>query len=345
MTHRRDAGRGSTVQTVSLSRPLTTVQNATLSEVFFRGSARTFGSLAVLPSNVGAVEAALHFGIGLSSLSVIVGPSGWGKTHILECVSEKLSQRFKPTPLVLSATEWLSGSHSLDPTLPLLLDDVQELTTRPRSRIQLRLALERRVRSGRPTMLAFTAAKKTRHLLSILPGTKEWMIGQITEPAPSERMLIIAQLAEAQGLSLSTSLTRVLAHKMRGNGRTLVGALRRLRLHGPIWNDVSGTLKACGLLEPFFADSGSWDLRGHILGVSKNFNASRFNVPIEDLVAFTMLKEAALCEVDVARSLKIEPGEAYLRCARFEQQYQTSEHALLAVRNFAETVVEGLVTD
>jgi hypothetical protein len=333
------------VPTVFLSRPLTAVQQPTLAEVLFRGSARTFGTLAVLPSNVGSVEAALHFAIGLNSFSVIVGPSGWGKTHILECVSEKLSQRFKPTPLVMSATEWLSGSHSADPTLPLLLDDVQELTTRPRSRIQLRLALERRVRSGRPTMLAFTAAKRTRHLSAILPSAKDWMVGTISEPAPSERMLIIAQLAESQGLSLSTSLTKVIAQKMRGNGRTLVGALRRLRLHGPLWNDVSGTLKACGLLEPFFADSGSWDLRGHILAVSKTFDAEQFGVPIAELVAFTMLREAALCEVDVARSLKIEPGEAYARSARFEKQYRSSEPALLAVRNFSESVVEGLVTD
>lgn len=322
-----------------------TVQHPRVSDSHARNATRTFGSLAVLPSNVGAVESALHFASGLNAFTVIVGPSGWGKTHILECVSERLSQRFKPTPLVMSATEWLSNAHASDPMLPLLLDDVQELTTRPRSRIQLRLALERRIRAGRPTMLAFTAPKRTRHLNGTLPSAKDWMIGTVAEPAPSERMLIIAQLAEAQGLSLSTSLTRVIAHKMRGNGRTLVGALRRLRLHGPIWNDVSGTLKACGLLEPFFADSGSWDLRGHILTVAKSFNATQFGVPISELVAYTMLREAALCEVDVARSLKIEPGEAYARSARFEKQYKTSESALLAVRNFAESVVEGLVSD
>lgn len=333
------------MSTVSLTRPITTLQQPTLSEVLFRGSPRTFGSLAVLPSNVGAVETALHFAIGLNAFSVIIGPSGWGKTHILECVSEKLSQRCKPTPLVMSATEWLSGAHPPDPTSPLLLDDVQELTTRPRSRIQLRVALERRIRSGRPTMLAFTAPKRTRHLSAILPSSKSWMVGTISEPAPSERMLIIAQLAESQGLSLSTSLTRVVAHKMRGNGRTLLGALRRLRLHGPSWNDVTGTLKACGLLEPFFADSGSWDLRGHILSVSRGFNAAQFGVQISDLVAFTMLREAALCEADVARALKIEPGEAYVRCGRFEKQYQSEAQAMLAVRSFSEAVVEGLVTD
>jgi hypothetical protein len=171
------------------------------------------------------------------------------------------------------------------------------------------------------------------------------MIGSISEPAPSERMLIIAQLAEAQGLSLSANLMRVISHKMRGNGRTLGGALRRLRLHGCIWTDVAGTLKACGLLEPFFADSGSWDLRGHILSVAKSFNASQYGIPISDLVAFTMLREAALCEVDVARSLRIEPGEAYARAERFEKQYKTSEQALLAVSKFAESVVEGLLTD
>lgn len=287
----------------------------------------------------------MHFAIGLNAFSVIVGPSGWGKTHIMECVSEKLSQRCHPAPLVMSATEWLSGTHASDPALPLLLDDVQELTTRPRSRIQLRVALERRIRGGRPTMLAFTAPKRTRHLSAVLPSAKDWMVGTISEPAPSERMLIIAQLAEAHGLNLSTSLTRVIANKMRGNGRTLMGALRRLRLHGPHWNDIGSTLKACGLLEPFFADSGSWDLRGHIMAVAKSFDFSGFEFQVSDLVAYTMLRSAALCEVDVARSLRIEPGEAYARCARFEKRYKASPDAVLAVRNFAESVVEGLVSD
>lgn len=328
-----------------MSRPPEFSPRTSSREMTFPNSARTFGSLAVLPSNVGAVETGLHFGIGLNPFAVIVGPSGWGKTHILECVSEKLAGSHRPTPAVMSATEWIEGGTHIDPTLPLLLDDVQELTTRPRSRIQLRLALERRVRAARPTLLAFTAPKKTRHLGSILPSAKDWMVGTISEPAPSERMLIIAQLAEAQGLSLSAKLTRVIAHKMRGNGRTLGGALRRLRLHGCLWTDVGGTLKACGLLEPFFADSGSWDLRGHILSVAKSFSASQYGIPISDLVAYTMLREAALCEVDVARSLKIEPGEAYARAARFEKQYKSSEQALLAVSKFAESVVEGLVSD
>lgn len=303
----------------------------------------TFGSLAVLPSNVAAVEAALRFATGLNAFTVILGPSGWGKTHILEGVSDKFAQKLQPAPLVMSANEWLATPG--DPSMPLILDDVQETTEKPRSRIQLRLALERRIKAGRATILAFTAAKRTRQLNAVLPSAKSWIVGCISEPAPTERMLIIAQLAEAQELSLSTNLTKVLAGKMRGNGRTLLGALRRLRLHGPIWTDVGGTLKACGLLDPFFADSGSWDLRGHILAVAKTFNSTQYGVPMPELIAYTMLREASLCEVDVARSLKIEPGEAYARAARFERQYKTSDEALLAVRRLAETIVEGLVAD
>lgn len=325
--------------------PLPSARKSSSRDRAFPGPVRGFGSLAVLPSNVAAVEASLQFAMGLSPFSVIVGPSGWGKTHMLECVSAKLGGRFRPTPVVVLATEWVEDNHLVDPNLPLLLDDVQEITTRPRARALLRLGLERRVRSGRPTMLAFAASRRTRPLMSILPSAKGWMVGTISEPAPSERMLIVAQLAEAHGMCLSNSLTSVLAHRMRGNGRTLVGALCRLRLHGAVWTDVKGTLKACGLLDPFFADSGTWDLRGHMLQTARGFDTRRYGVSSDDMVAFTMLREASLCELDVARSLKIEPGEAYSRCLRFAKQVRNSEDALLAVTNFTERVVEGLVSE
>lgn len=284
----------------------------------------------------------MHFANGVHTFAVIVGPSGWGKSHILECVSDRLAQRCLPAPRVVSAAEWLDDLR-MDGPHPLLLDDLQEITERPRSRIQFRIALERRVRTGRPTMLAYDGVKRTRHLNSILPRAKEWAIGLIDEPAPSERALVIAQLAEVEGLSLSPALTHVVARHMRGDGRTLAGAMHRLRAAGPLWNDVGGTLKACGLLEPFFADSGDWDLRGHILGVAQHFDPGP--IPIADLIAYTMLRLAEIGEIDVARVMGIEPGEAYSRCARFERLYKTSEEAMAIVQKFLETIVGGLLTE
>lgn len=295
----------------------------------------------MLPSNVAAVETAMHFATGVHTLAAIVGPSGWGKSHILECVAERLGQRYRSAPRVVSAAEWVDDLR-MDGVQPLLLDDLQEVSRRPRSRIQLRIALERRVRTGRPTMLAYDGVKSTRQLRAILPRAKEWAIGLIAEPAPSERALVLAQLAEVEGLSLSPALTHVVAHHMRGDGRTLTGALRRLRLSGSLWNDVGGTLKACGLLEPFFADCGDWDLRGHILAAARRFDSGP--IPTADLVAYTMLREAAIGEVDVARAMRIEPGEAYSRCTRFERLYKTSEEAMAIVQKFLETIVGGLST-
>src|SRR5687767_10490030 len=59
-----------------------------LSEVLFKS--RSFESLAAVPSNVEALETALLFATGLQSFAALVGPSGWGKTHLLEAVSRKL---------------------------------------------------------------------------------------------------------------------------------------------------------------------------------------------------------------------------------------------------------------
>ena len=60
--------------------------------VFSNQMGRNFDTIATLPSNVEAVEAALQFAVGANPFMVLVGPSGWGKTHLLECVATRLRQ-------------------------------------------------------------------------------------------------------------------------------------------------------------------------------------------------------------------------------------------------------------
>ena len=54
-----------------------------LSEVLFETSRATFAAYAPLPSNVEAIDAALRFSAGHEILVALVGPSGWGKSHLL----------------------------------------------------------------------------------------------------------------------------------------------------------------------------------------------------------------------------------------------------------------------
>lgn len=312
-----------------------------LSEVLFRSSPRTFASLAALPSNVRAIESGLLFATGLTAFSCVVGPSGWGKTHLLNAVAARMSDATRSVS-VYSAIEFLSGAPRVDASAPLLLDDVQELFGKPKPRAMLRVLLERRVRAGRPTMLAFTGSSANLQIKSFLPDCREWVISTIRPPQPDERVLVLNQACAAEDLVLSPRLILIIARQMHGNGCTLAGALKRLRLSGPRWLDSQATLKACGLLEPFFADNANWDLRLKILRTAEGIRSMFPGISHVDLALFTMLREACLSESSVARVAGLEPAEAYLRASRFSRQVEDNERLQDVVRQFIDLVVESL---
>jgi hypothetical protein len=313
-----------------------------LSDVLFGRYDRTFSSLAALPSNVEAIEAALLFSSGLNTFVALAGPSGWGKSYLMAMTAARY-QRDSAPAAVLTADEYLAApDRAGDGRRPLFLDDVQEVLNRPKHRMRLRLALERRVRAGWPTMLAFTAPKVTRQVRDFLPGRRDWILATIDAPQPSERIPLLNQIAQREGLCLSPALVRIVAHQMHGNGRTFSGALKRLRLERREWLDSGATLRACGLLDPFFTDNPDWDLKLRILRLAE---ANRYRFPQVsgvDLAVYVMLKEASLSESNVARSLGLEPAEAYLRSCRFQALMTESDVIRSYVRQFVDLVVEAV---
>jgi len=312
-----------------------------LSEVLFQRPTQSFASFAALPSNVESIEACLCFAAMLEPFVTLVGPSGWGKSHLLSATAARMSQGEVPVRLA-SVGDFLRGPDAVDAGGALLLDDCQEVLSKPKMRLLLRLLLERRVRMGRPTMLCFTMARPSRPLANLLPIEKHWNIALLEAPAPQERALLIEQMATAEGLVLSRRLIRILATRMHGNGRTLSGALKRLRLSGASWLDASATLRACGLLDPFFSDNPGWDLKLKITRLAERNHARFGRVIPTDLAIYTMLREAALGEADVARALDIEPSAAYLRASRFALDVEADPIAATYVQRFVELVVESL---
>jgi len=319
-------------------------QTPKLSEVLFETRERSFGSLAALPSNVEAIEAALLLCTGHNPFVAIVGPSGWGKTHLLQASSHRLSlDKVYAEPISVQA--YLGSPTRGDTASCLLLDDVQEILGKPRQRLALRIALERRVKGHRPTLLVFTNPKASRQIRSFLPASREWTIASMSEPEPDERVLLLNQMAAADGLSLSPRLVRILANQLHGNGLTYSGALKRLRISGSSWLDAGETLRALGLLDPFFADNSSWDLKLKILKIAEHSRSQFARATPLDLAIYTMLHQACLGEVDVARAAGINPSDAYQRASRFQKQIHSCETTAGYVRQFSELVVTSLAKD
>ncbi|RYG32575.1 hypothetical protein EON81_20325 [bacterium] len=310
-----------------------------LSDVLLDRVEHSFSSLASFEANVEAIDAGLRFAIGRTEQIVVVGPSGWGKSHLLDAISHQVS-KLKATSAPERSNVCEAGS--VDAPGPLLLDDVQEALGRPRLRQTLQVGLERRIRANRPTILAFTLPKPTRTLRAFLPFPRAWEIVEMGEPMGEEREKLLLQMGDSEGLALSPALGRILARHMHGNGRTLSGALKRLRLSGAEWLDSPATLRAVGLLDPFFADNSAWDLKDRVLKAAEVAHPRFGRVVAADLALYTLLHEARLNELDVARAAKTAPADAYQRAARFRAQIESDPGASAYVRQFIDVVVEGL---
>lgn len=325
-----------------LNQPLEPNLSPKLSEVLFERPEHSFGSLAAMPSNIEAIEAALMFSAGMANLVAVVGPSGWGKSHLLRAVAYRMSFDGGSCVEPISASDFLAISHRVDPSGPLVLDDVQDVLAKTRQKLALRVALERRTRAMRPTILSFTSAKPTRQLKAFLPSARDWTVVTMGEAISSERILLLNQLADAEGLLISPRLVRILAHHMLGDGRTLSGALKRLRLSGGTWMDTSSTLRALGVLEPFFADNSGWDLKMKILKLADRNRAQFGRHNPTDLAIYTMLREAGLAEADIARTANMTPAEVYQRASRFQKQLDVCEVTRANVAQFVELIVGSL---
>ena len=316
-----------------------------LSDVLFEKSSPTFASMAPLASNVEAIEAALLFSAGFQNHVALVGPSGWGKSHLLAAIDCRLRQEGKDTARPAAAEKFLESQPGLATPLPLLLDDCQEVLGNTRLRSVLRLTLESRVRSSRPTFVCFTSSRITRQIRNFLPQQRDWSLVFLGGPEPMERIHLINQMAAADNLTLSPNLVRIMAHQMHGNGRTVSGALKRLRLSGASWMDGFAVMRACGLLEPFFADNGGWDLKYRIIRAAEEWRGRVDHISHTDLAVYAMLRIASLSEADVARAMDAEPAAVYLRASRFEREMERDSRKAAAVGHFVDSLVTALTQE
>lgn len=326
------------------STPFRPAASPKLSEVLFSSRTTGFDTFAVLPSNVAAVESSLLFANGLQTFVALVGPTGWGKSHLLEASMAHMRGRDHHSEWeIVSAVDWVSRVRPQMSSSPMVLDNVQDVLGRTRLRLQLRIMLERRVRAGWPTMLAFTAARATRTIWSLLPGAREWHLACVELPSPTERAIVLQRMAETEGLLLADSLTRVLSHRLDATGHSYLGALKRLKLLQSRWLDPFSVLQAFGLLSPYFASDASWDLRDEVAAAIAELQAENLGDEGKaSLAVYVMHRLAMINEAEVADFMGMAPGQVYNRTARFEKRMRSCEETAAAANRVVELLVDRM---
>jgi len=300
---------------------------------------RTATQFLPLPSNVTAFESSMRFVTGQVNLVAIVGPSGWGKSRLLGSTAHQLAHAEHLPINAVSALDWYQNPTPAESSRPLLLDDAQEVFLRSKCRQRLRQVLERRVQGGRPTMLAFTSPRISRAIRNFLPLESQWTIAEMSEPTSCEREVIVRNLADNLKLVLDDSLVRFIARRVGGNGRSIYGALLRLKLVDEEWLGADRVINAIGILHTHLAQEDGWDVRDSIFEAVRHSKsaalADKQGLCCEmECAVYFMLKRFRLCEKEVASYFDLAPGAAYAmattvsrRCKRLGGQ-ETIERCL-----------------
>ncbi|MFH1266783.1 MAG: chromosomal replication initiator protein DnaA [Planctomycetota bacterium] len=204
-------------------------------------------SFAMGPSNQLARTAADSVARRPGELSplLVYGPTGVGKTHLLEGLWTEVRKRHRQlTTVYLSAEQFTTGFLQAlrGSGLPgfrrkyrgvdlLILDDLQFFRGKRCTQIELLYTVDTLLRDGR--QLVFAADRPPTELADLGPELTtrlaSGMVCRIEPPDYQTRLEIIARMARRLGMSVSDDVRQYVASRLTCHARELSGALCRLR--------------------------------------------------------------------------------------------------------------------
>lgn len=287
-------------------------------------------SLAVLESNIGAIETCAQFARGVLPFVVVYGPSGWGKSHLVASLEAEMSCSAAGPVRLRDALTWVQAPSRSDWNAALLLDDVQGVTRHPRLRHALRIELERRARAKKATLLCFTS-RRAPSTAKLLPAVvPPWTFAAVHEPTSRERLVIVRRIAEQNGIEIADEVVRLIAHHLCGNGRSILGAIERLMLAGSDWSRPESALRACGVLRPYWLGSDGWDPRDVVAdSVAEVLRGAEGELAPGDVVAYFLLCELGMTEGEAACFTKLGECGVFRRATAVRKR--SGEPAVAAV--------------
>lgn len=295
-----------------------------ISPALFSRHKSGFSNFHSLPSNVYGVEAALLFANGLIPFACIHGPSGWGKTHLLRAAASTITANSKFDCPVWSLRDWIDNPQRADNGQPLILDDAHEVFQSARARQFLRAILERRIRGGKPTLIAMTMPRLHRHMRSyLLSQGRDWSMGQVAEPNIVEKRKLVDHIAEGFGLTMNPGLTALIARRIGKSGHGMVGAIQRLKLVHTNWGEPEYGLKGCGVLHSILNQEGGWDMRDHAydaLMSMPNREIQAAGIAKQEWAVYFLHHILGLSEEQVSSFVRITSGQVYTISNRVASQ-------------------------
>lgn len=291
-----------------------------------------FASFAAVPSNLGAIEAGMRFATGATPFVALVGSPGWGKSHLLQCIYAYMVRQGRDVKSPTSATVFASGKDTGAAPEAILLDDAQDAVRDLRMKNEFRRLLELRVRNGRPTLIALSLDDGITEIRRFLPSPKEWGVQTIDDPNVAEREAIVMQIASDERLALSSPVVRLLSQHLCGNGRSIRGAMRTLKLEQLDWSLRENACAACGVLMPYLSGRDGWDARDLVAEAVTSALERRPDpgVSHSHICAYMMLIAMKLNEAEAAAFLGQSPSSVYGMSCKVRKMLPDS--------GFAETV-------
>jgi len=199
------------------------------------------------------------------------GPTGCGKTHLLEGVWSTIRRSGEVKRIVMLSAEQftcnfleaLQGSG-----LPsfrrkhrdvevLLIDDVQFFVKKKATLVELLHTIDTLLRDGR--QLVFAADRAPAEL----PGLGAEIINRLAgglvcrvEPASEDvRLKLLQQMSRRRGVKLPASVASLMAEKLTGDARQLAGAFNRLVLAAGAYDQPISTALASRVLADLFRNA------------------------------------------------------------------------------------------
>ncbi len=151
-----------------------------------------------------------------------------------------------------------------------------------------------------------------------LSGNREWATATISEPTAEERELLIREIARTDTVFLSPGSIKMIAQHLHGNGRSINGALKRLKLLKNDWSEPEDACQACGILMPYLIGADGWDPRD-VVGdiVAKTLTGFGMSQSLyADLCSYLLLRVIGLSEEEVSTFLHLTPTQVFQKASQ-----------------------------